>query len=513
MAAPGEPTLDELAVLLSALNVTTTPGAAPPGAAPLTPDVSDAADKDDAKAVHAALATLRHIAAGTLGFATDVTAGPLPPVPAYHDPVVFARCLGDTRAVAAVQFTRKMTSKTTSPPLAELVAAGVPTDYCRLIHCCSAVPDNRSADMLCFEAAWALTNIASGDAECTAAAVQAGALVCFAEMLDRTAAPDCIEQAIWGLGNIAGDGSQARDAVLALPHNVLSKLVGIIRLPDVKLAVRRNAIWTISNLCRGKPPPPAELFFPPNSIAAETALQCLALEDDEVRADALWGLSYLADIGDVRVSNGLVQLAATVAPSELAALCNNPHVAPSVVVPLIRFIGNLLSSTSDDATVVLVAMPGVLSFLIGNMQNPRKAVRAEAFWALSNVAASAGAAPAQLLPMVKDLLPAAVAALQDPDARVRQEAAWLLANALDGAMSGHGPDALLSLYGTVIPPLLDVYGRDQNPKLQTAVVGALVLAKHLTPERQQQLRAVIPAEIAQRLRNSQGVELAFLFTA
>eukprot|EP00894_Picocystis_sp_ML_P002010 jgi/Pico_ML_1/52527/g3218.t1 len=57
-----------------------------------------------------------------------------------------------------------------------------------------------------------------------------------------------------------------------------------------KLSMQRNATWTLSNFCRGKPAP----------VSPSPVLHCPTWEvdpsnDEEVLTDACWALSYLSD--------------------------------------------------------------------------------------------------------------------------------------------------------------------------------------------------------------------------
>ena len=199
----------------------------------------------------------------------------------------------------------------------------------------------------------------------------------------------------------------------------------------------RNAMWMLSNLCRGKPSPPFELVQSAVPIVAHLVH---FTQDEHVLADACWTLSYL--------SEGSVQavIEANVVRRVVELL---EHADANVQTAVLRIVGNIVSG--DDLQTQLVVSIGALQLLHPMLTSEHKAIRKEACWVVSNITAGT---VAQIQEVCDAGITAVLAHLMKEDEfAIKKEAAWAVSNATTGGTSAQIRHLVRE---GVLPPLCDL---------------------------------------------------------
>merc|ERR1719273_1660285 len=341
---------------------------------------------------------------------------------------------------------RKMLSIEMNPPIQPIIDAGIVPRLVSFLTC----SDNPG---LQFEASWALTNIASGTTEHTRVVINHGAVPIFISLL-ASPSDDVREQAVWALGNIAGDSTECRNMVLEA--GILEPLLQLCS-QNSKITLLRNATWTLSNLCRGKPQVP----FEPIRATLPILSALLYIPDEEVLTDACWAFSYISD--DTGPQNEKISevIKSGAVPRLVHLLANKSN---AVKHPALRTIGNIV--TGDDLQTQVVINNGALLRLVVLLTNQKKAIRKEACWTISNI--TAGSVEQIEAVLQNALFQPVIALLQKGEFDVKKEAAWAISNATSG---GNVQQIRYLVNLNCIDPLCALLNSNNNKVIMVALEG------------------------------------------
>jgi hypothetical protein len=386
--------------------------------------------------------------------------GPVPPegdldandaanIPAVYDKQSLNQIVAQAKSedpdtqMAAVTQARKLLSSDRNPPIDDLIESGILPILVECLRSTNAT--------LQFEAAWALTNIASGTSEQTQAVVQAGAVPHFLELL-RSPSLNVCEQAVWALGNIIGDGPHFRDYCIQL--GIVEPLLKFVA-PEIPLNFLRNVTWVMVNLCRSKDPPPSREIV----LSLLPALAVLIHhQDTSILVDTVWALSYLTDGGNEQIQ---LVIDSDVVKS-LVPLLNHPEV--KVQTAALRAVGNIVTGTDEQTQLVLDC--GALQVMDKLLMHPKEKINKEAVWFLSNITAGnegqvQAVIDAGLVPLIINLL-------DRGDFQTQKEAAWAISNV---TISGKPEHVLFMVDMNVIPPFCSLLGIRDAQIVQVVLDG------------------------------------------
>lgn len=339
--------------------------------------------------------------ANSLNFSRDVLAL------SFEDLINGLKSEDSDENLVACQAARKVLSRERNPPINDFITAGAIPYLVNFL----GSPDAA----IQFEAAWAITNIASGTSEQTQAVVQHNCILPLINLLTSPLMNVC-EQAVWALGNIAGDGPELRD--LVIHYGIVDKLLQLLS-PDAGNSFVRNVTWAMSNLCRNKNPPPnfehIKPFLPSLS-------KLLYHKDTEIVGDACWALSYLTD----GTNDKIQEVIDTGVVPRLVELLNSGVL--SLLSPALRAIGNIVTGNDHQTQVVLNS--GALNSLRNLLLHDRINIKKEATWMISNIAAG----NAQQIQALIDagIIEPLIQTLAISDYKCQKEAAWALTNYTSG---------------------------------------------------------------------------------
>lgn len=394
----------------------------------------------------------------------------------YRSPEVLASLVVESMSpntetkFEAIKTIRSVLSSDKNPPIDEIIEAGIlPILVDALKY------DN--IHILQFEAAWALTNIASGNSMQTRKVVEIGAIPLLIKLLESSN-DNVAEQCLWALGNIIGDGPDFRDLVIQQEfikplHNILKR--------DPQPSFLRNLSWVLVNLCRSKSPP-----LQINVIREVLPILISLIEtcDANIVGDVIWAVSYITDYGNSEIQtiidSGIVSFIVPMLK----------HEDFKIQTPALRVIGNIVTGT-DEQTQFIIDL-NVLPYFPALLNHNKDKIKKEALWFLSNVTAGS---VEQIQTLINhNIIPTVIKYLDEGSFMLQKEAAWVISNML---INGNKDQVKYLVENRVIEPICKLLTINDSQILKILLEGIIKIFDMFDPNYQ---------EIADEIEKCGGID-------
>ncbi|GLJ10620.1 hypothetical protein SUGI_0131920 [Cryptomeria japonica] len=254
------------------------------------------------------------------------------------------------------------------------------------------------------------------------------------------------------------------------------------------LSMLRNATWTLSNFCRGKPQAPFEQTKP----ALPVLERLIHSDDGEVLTDACWALSYLSDGTNDKIQ-AVIEAGVCRRLVELLL-----HTNPMVLIRALRTVGNIVAG--DDVQTQFMIENHVLACLLHLLTNhQKKSIRKEACWTVSNI--TAGNKEQIQAVIDANIIPPLVNLLQTAEFDIMKEAAWAISNATSG---GSNEQIKYLVSQGCIKPLCDLLDCKDPKMVSVCLEGLENILK--VGEAEKDLGNISINSFAQLIDDAEGLE-------
>mmetsp|Transcript_26294 Transcript_26294/g.47117 ORF Transcript_26294/g.47117 Transcript_26294/m.47117 type:complete len:520 (-) Transcript_26294:3032-4591(-) len=316
-----------------------------------------------------------------------------------------AHSTDDSQLLYAAQGFRKLLSVSVNTPIQEVIDTGIVPRFLEWTQ-------RFDFSQLQYEACWILTNISAGNSHQTNSIIEKGAVHMLVKLLS-SANETVREQAVWALGNIAGDNSSCRDLIL---HCNGLNLVTQVGLASDRPSMHKNVYWTTSNLCRGKPPPQFSLIREALPILSKVIQNETS---PDLLSDCLYSIASISEGNEEKIQ----AVIDTGVVAKVIELLN--HFTHVVQMPALKIVGNIAQGSEEQTQHIidLGVVPGIFSLLTSAKRNIQK----EAVWTCSNI--SAGNKQQLQALYESNVFPRIVQLMIDADIEIKKECVWSICNA------------------------------------------------------------------------------------